>query len=69
MDAYVLQLVGHGLRFEWIPGMDPVKPDPMCSPRSMYTATALEDGPPLEQEIAKAVRAGALKKVSREEVK
>ena len=69
MDVYVLQVVGHSLRFEWIPGMDPVNLDPMCSPRSRYRASALEDDPLLEQAISKAVRAGALEKVSREEAK
>ena len=69
MNGNAFQVVRHGLRFNWIPGMNPVNPHPMCSPRCRYTALALESDPLLEKENSKAVGAGAHKKVSREDVK
>ena len=59
INAYILQVVRHGSRFNRIPVKDLVNPDPICCLRSTYTALAFEDDPILEQEVSHAVRAGA----------
>ena len=34
-------VVHEGLLFDWLPGMNPVSPDPMYLPRSTFTAAGL----------------------------
>ena len=65
-DAYVTNIVPHGVRFDLVPGLDADDPtdDPKLLSLSPYGRSCSDDGPVVGSEVEKLVLAGHVSDIS-----
>ena len=64
-DAYVSQVIQHGLYLDWVEGFNPSRPDPAFSPRPMFCNAVLP--PEVDVLVEEMVHDGTVLEISPEE--